>query len=187
MATSSSTHQTHSQSKQPLDDDKLEIPDDPDRVFGEVVERNDRVCKHCYRRLRRKVTFPRDVGLDHGDLMSFVEHVLPDGAKWNLLDRKYYERVELPQRVEGVYDDTGKSRYCTNCGTVDTHRTPPTRSKEQAFEAAVNVSTTLHELGVAHDWVHLVERVRELKGQPETAGNDFECFRRATAEAIRRE
>ena len=63
--------------------------------------------------------------------------------------------------------------------------TPETRSKQNARDAAVNLTTTLHELGVDHDWVHLVERVVELKSQPDTAGNDFECFRCATAEAIR--
>jgi len=169
-----------------LDDDALDIPDDPGRVFGEVVERNDRVCRHCYRRLRRKATFPRNVGLDYGEILSFVDHVLPQGSRFNLLDREYYERVELPQRLGDAYDDDGHTSYCRNCGSMDPHRTPPTRSKQDARDAAVNLTTTLHELGIDQDWVHLVERVLELKSQPDTAGDDFTCFQCATAEAIER-
>ena len=30
--------------------------------------------------------------------------------------------------------------------------TPETRSKQNARDAAVNLTTTLHELGVDHDW-----------------------------------
>ena len=167
-----------------LGHDALKIPDDPARVFGEVVERNDRVCRNCYRRLRRKATFPRNAGLDYGHLLSYVDHVLPEGAKWDLLDREYYESLTLPQRVGSAHTDDGQTSYCTNCGTMDPHRTPETRSKQNARDAAVNLTTTLHELGVDHDWVHLVERVVELKSQPDTAGNDFECFKRATTEAV---
>jgi len=167
-------------------DDALEIPDDPTRVFGAVVERNDRVCRNCYRRLRRKESFPQRVGLENSDILSFVEEVLPDGSEWNYLDREYYESVQLEGRLDQAFDDNGRTSFCTNCGTLDPHRTPPTRSKQDARRAAINLSTTLHELGIDHDWLFLVHRVVELKGQPDTAGDDFECFRQATAEAIQR-
>jgi hypothetical protein len=167
-----------------LEDDALEIPDDPARVFGEVVERNDRVCRNCYRRLRRKATFPQTAGLDYGDVLSYVDWVSPTGSEWDLLDREYYERLTLPQRLGPAYSDDGKTSYCRNCGTMDPHRTPTTRSKQNARDVAINLTTTLHELGIDHDWVYLVERVVELKSQPDTAGDDFACFRRATAEAI---
>lgn len=167
-----------------LPDDRLEIPDDPRRIFRKVIAENDHVCQECYQRLRRYQEFPWEVGIERHDVLAFVEEDLPDGAKWDYLDREYFESIELHDRLGPAYTDAGKSSYCTGCGTMDPHRSPPTRSAERARDDAVQLTVTLHEYGVDHDWVHLVERVQELKREPETAGDDFECFKRATTEAV---
>ncbi|QBI90084.1 CxxC motif protein [Halobacterium phage ChaoS9] len=167
-----------------LPDDRLEIPDDPRRIFKKVIAENDHVCQECYQRLRRYQEFPWRVGVERHNVLAFVEEDLPDGSEWNYLDREYFESIKLEERLGRTYTDAGKGTYCTGCGTMDPHRSPSTRSAERARDDAVQLTVTLHEYGVDHDWVHLVERVQELKRQPETAGNDFECFKRATAEAV---
>jgi len=167
-----------------LHDDRLEIPDDPRRIFREVIAENDHVCQECYQRLRRYQNFPWEVGIERHGILAYVEEDLPEGAKWDYLDREYFESVKIHDRLGRAYTDSGKGSYCTGCGTMDPHRSPPTRSAERARDDAVQLTVTLHEYGIDHDWVHLVERVQELKRQPETAGDDFECFKRATAEAV---
>lgn len=168
-----------------LVDDELDIPEDPTEVFPEVAERNNRVCRNCYRRLRRKAAFPWPAGEDYGSVLAYVDFDAPSGRPGERLG-EYYERLKLPQRLESAHTDGGSTLYCTNCGSMDPHRTPSTRSKTEARDAAITLSTTLHEFGVDHDWVHLVERVRELKSQPNTAGDDHHCFTQATADAIDR-
>ena len=167
-----------------LPDDRLEIPDDPRRIFKSVIAENDHVCQECYQRLRRYEEFPWEVGIEQHTVLAFVEEDLPEGAKWDYLDREYFESIKIHDRLDRAYTDDGKGTYCTGCGTMDPHRSPSTRSAERARDDAVQLTVTLHEYGVDHDWVHLVERVLELKRQPETAGDDFECFSRATAEAV---
>lgn len=169
-----------------IHDDRLEVPDDPGEVFGEVIAGNDRVCQECYRLLRRYESFPWEIGLEHSEILAFVDEVLPDGYRWDLLDREYFESVKEPKRLKRVYTEEGKESYCTGCGTMSPNRSPPPRSADRARDVAVQLSVTLHEFGIANDWVHLVDRVQELKRTSELAGNDFECFRRATAEAIER-
>ena len=180
MAISSPGSQTVIQ----LPDDRLKKPDDPRRIFRALIAENDHVCQECFQRHRRFEGFPWEVGIEHHGILAFVEEDLPDGAKWEYLDREYFESVEIHDRLGRAFTDDGQTSFCTGCGTMDQHRSPPTRSAERARDAAVNLTTTLHELGVDHDWFHLVERVVELKSQPDTAGNDFECFKRATTEAV---
>lgn len=169
-----------------IHDDRLEIPDDPGRVFNELIAGNERVCQECYRLLRHYEHFPWEVGVKHSKILAFVDEVLPDGHRWDLLDREYFESVREPERLGHAYTEEGRESYCTGCGTMSPYRSPPPRPAARARDVAVQLSVTLHEFGIAHDWIHLAERVQELKQQPELAGNDFECFRRATEEAIER-
>lgn len=168
--------------------DATDIPDSPGAVFRELVETNTRVCRHCYRRLRQRRRVPHDAGREFPDYLSYLDTHLPDDADWDLLDREYFETVQLPDRLLGAHPPTEgaheSTTACAHCGEVDHHRTPPPRSKRDAVDAAINVSVTLEEYGVRVDWVHLVERVRELKSQPGLAGDDFEVFGRATSEAV---
>jgi hypothetical protein len=168
-------------------DDRLEIPSDPTAVFEQVIAGNERVCQECFRLLRRWERFPDEKGDDHGDVLAFVEYDLPEHAPhWSIADREYYESVRERDRLDRTHSPDGETTYCTNCGTTSPHRSPSTRSLEDARDAAATLSVTLHELGIAHDWVHLVERVQTLKREPDTAGDDFACFSRATAAAIDR-
>lgn len=167
-----------------LPDDRLRIPDDPRQIFRKLIAENDHVCQECYQRLRRYQEFPWRIGIERHHVLAFVEEDLPDGSKWDYLDREYFESIKLQDRLGRAYSDDGKSSYCTGCGTMDPHRSPSTRSAERARDDAVQLTVTLHEYGVDHDWVHLVERVQELKQEPDTAGDDFECFSQATAEAV---
>jgi len=168
-------------------DDRLEIPADADAVFETVIAGNDRVCQECYRLLRRYDRVPLEFGLDYGEILAFVEYDLPETQPdWNIVDRAYFEAVTELDRLEECHTDDGKTSFCTGCGTMTPHRSPSTRSATRARDVAIQLTVTLHELGIDHDWIHLVERVAELKREPETAGNDFECFRRATADAIAR-
>lgn len=180
MAISSSATPTVFQ----VSDDRLEIPDDPRRVFGEIIAGNNHVCQVCYRRHRRHEQFPWEVGVDRHEILAFVDEELPPGAEWDYLDRQYFESIKLPDRLERVYTEDGKGTYCSGCGNMETHRSPSTRPVSRARDAAIQLSVTLHEYGIDHDWIRLVERVQELKREPETAGNDFECFRMAVADAI---
>jgi hypothetical protein len=169
-----------------LPDHGFAVPDDPGEVYPTLVERNDRVCRRCLVRLRRQERFPKEAGRDYGRILSFVESSVPDGADDASLDREFLERVELPERVARGHTEDGRTTYCANCGTTEPHRTPPTRSAGEARDAAINLSSTLRELGVAHDWLLLVRLVEEMKSRPKWAGDDFEVFRRATAGAVRR-
>lgn len=170
--------------------DAVEIPDDPGSVFGAVIERNECVCRHCYRRLKRKEPYPHSAGDDHGELVTWVTYDLPeDEPDWNTADREYFETPRIPDRNPKAYvpDEPAadaETRHCWNCGTTEPHRTPKTRSREEAVDVAANISVTLLEYDVAHDWVLLLERVDELKQQPDYAGDDFGAFGRAVAEAI---
>jgi hypothetical protein len=181
MATTDS--HTHGEQPVQLPDEGFEIPDDPADIFPTLLERNDRVCRRCYKRLRRQESFPQDAGVRYSRILSFVEASNPDDER---ADREFLERVEIPDRVGRGYTEDGKTTFCANCGTTEPHRTPPTRSATEAREVAINLSTTLQELGVAHDWLLLVRLVEEMKSRPKWAGNDFEVFRRATAKAVER-
>ena len=170
------------------DSPEIDVPDNPGAIFRDVIEQNDQVCRNCYRRLRTRERYPNVQGDRHHDRYAFVDYELPSGSRFDVLDRVYYEDVELPGRTERAYPPADQaasgSRACWNCGAIDYHRTPPTRSKRGAVEAAINVSITLHEFGIDHDWLYLVGRVQDLKSQPSTAGDDFACFGRAVSEAV---
>lgn len=120
--------------------------------------------------------------------MAFAEAEVPHGARFEYLETEFYEDDLVEDRnvrahPPGESADTS-SRACWNCGTVETHRTPPTRTREEAVEAAAGISVTLDEYGVEHDWLFLLGRVDELKRDPDYAGDDFATFERAVAEAI---
>jgi hypothetical protein len=169
--------------------DAVEIPDEPGRVFPELVERNDCVCKNCYRRLKRKESYPHKQGYDHGDLAAWVEAELPPDAEFEIAEREYFETVEIADRsprayVPGPNATQAKRSACWNCGATEPHRKPTTRSRSDALTAAANVSVTLDEYHVAHDRFALVSTVDRRKRHPATSGDDFETFRSATAAAV---
>jgi len=169
-----------------IHDDRLDVPNNPGEIFEEVIAGNPRVCQECYRLLRHYEDFPWRIGVEHGDILAFVDEELPGDSRRNLVDREYFESIRERDRLGSAWTDEGKTSFCTGCGTMDTHRSPPPRSVERARDTAAQLSMTLHELGIGHDWVFLIERIQDLKQTPDLAGNDFECFRRATEEAIER-
>lgn len=169
-----------------LPDHGFDVPDDPGEIFTALVDREDRVCRRCLTRLRRQVEFPDRPGHRYGRILSFVEAAEEDSVDDTGLERDFLERVEVPDRLERGYTEEGRTTYCAHCGTTEPHQTPPTRSAEEAREAAINLTATLDELGISHDWLLLVRIVEEMKSRPKWTGNDFEVFRRATAEAVAR-
>jgi hypothetical protein len=152
----------------------------PLEIFPELVERNHEVCKRCYTRVRERQPYPWRQGDQHGDRAAFVDYV-DDGSRLGA----YEETVTLDDRVQEAAppDEIGTTTAC-RCGAIETHRTPETRSTADAVRAAAGISQTLSELDIAHDWLVLFDRVRELKSRPAFAGDDFRTFRRATAQAV---
>jgi len=168
--------------------DDVEVPTTPDDIFEEIVADPTRCCQQCYRRLRSRRQFPQGAGLDHGDVMSFVDRELPPDAKWDLLDAEFYETVQERDRLEQMHppgEDHDSGQGCRFCGAVDPHRSPSTRSRSEALQAAVGISATLSELGAAHNPLVLLVEVADLKRDPDMAGDDFGTFRTAVARAVR--
>jgi hypothetical protein len=170
---------------------RLEIPDDPDDVFDDVIAGNPLVCQRCYCRLHREREFVARVGDRAGDLLTYVDVEFPDWD-WELSEREYYQREVLEERLDRVAlpdvpATSASTSACWNCGAVEHYRSPAdTRSRSEAVTAAAGVTQTLTEFDVPHDWPVLLKAVDELKTRPATAGDDHECFRRATAAAVRR-
>lgn len=168
----------------------IDVPEEPEQVFEQLVETNELVCRNCYRRLRRRDEIDWSWGTAREELLPFVDYELPPGYTSEIAEREYYETSTIDRRTPTVHHPSNRSGQpnddaCWNCGSIDTSRTPSeTRSREAAIAAAASISTTLHEYGVGHDWLYLLGRVRDLKRRPSTAGNDFEVFRTAVAGAI---
>lgn len=166
-------------------DEGLHVPSDPTRVFESVVATNDLVCQECYRRLVRREAFDHETGYSNRDILAFVDEEIPPGVlRFDILDREYYLRERIADRIEHATSETGTTGACWNCGTTNPRRSPPTRSAEEARSAACGLSVTLDEYGIAHDWMRLLDRVEKLKRTPRYAGNDFETFRAAVAASI---
>ena len=166
-------------------DEGLQVPSDPTRVFETVVASNDLVCQECYRRLIQREAFPHELGYKRRDILSFVDEEFPPGVRrFDILDREYYARRRIADRVEEATSEHGTTGACWNCGTTSPRRSPPTRSALEARRAATGLSVTFDEYGIIHDWVRLLTRVEELKRTPRYAGNDFETFRAAVTAAI---
>jgi hypothetical protein len=167
---------------------ELSIPEAPHEVFPALVE-SDSLCQQCYRRLKRSEPYPDEAGHSHGDVAAWVEGRVPDGAEHELLDREWSEQVEIAERSPRAYvpDEPAASastRSCWNCGVLNPHRSPSTRSQDEADKAARGLSRSLTELAVAHDRETLLNEVRRLKSTPELAGNDHKVFTLATAVAV---
>lgn len=158
-------------------------PSDPLEVFPDLIERNPDVCKRCYTLVRLREDYPPSAGRRHHDRAAFI--TLVDGDSYDGTDQ-YAETMTRPERVESVAppgERAGTTTAC-RCGAIETHRTPDTRSLDDALRAAGGISQTLQEMEVAHDWLILFDRVQEFKQRPALAGNDFELFRRAVAQAV---
>ena len=168
----------------PLPDQGLDVPEDPAAVFDAVgVDRPGRVCRHCLTRLRRHDVFSREGGLNSVPLLSFVEATNPGDAP---PDREFLERLDLPDRLERGYTAEGRETICAECGACDPYRWPPTRSVEDARDHAINLSWTLSELGIQHDWLLLVHVVEIGRSRSACGGDDRELFRQAVSEAVQR-
>ncbi|GGO01726.1 hypothetical protein [Haloarcula pellucida] len=169
--------------------DDVGVPDDPADVFEQLVADASLCCQQCYRRIRARHNFSHQWGRDVGDILSFVDYELPEGEpEWNTTDREYHEEELLSERTVQANppgDDLDSGSACANCGAVDAHRSPSTRSREEALQAAVGIIATLTEFGVAHDPLALIVEVGELKQNPDYAGDDFATFATAVARAVR--
>lgn len=174
----------------PDDADTTPIPSDLGELFTELAQKNDRVCAECFTRLARRERFPQGVGHDYASILSFVETVVPDDAKWDLLDREYYERVQLEERTHTGYPPTerpttGSTTVCSNCGTCSPYRGPSApRPTRVATNHAENLSDTLDEYGITHDREHLIATVETLKHDSEWTSRDRDIYARAVAESV---
>lgn len=168
--------------------DDVEIPNDPGDVFEDLVADPSLCCQQCYRRLRARHNFPHERGRSIGDILSFVDYDLPEGEPvWNTADRDYHEEELLADRTEEVHPpgDTTSHTGCGFCGAVEPHRSPSTRSRSEALDAAVGIVATLQEWGVSHNPLALLVEVGDLKRDPDMAGDDFGTFATATERAAR--
>ncbi|WP_434531029.1 hypothetical protein ACODNH_05300 [Haloarcula sp. NS06] len=169
--------------------DATNAPDQPEDVFETLVADPSLCCQQCYRRIRARHNFDHNWGRRVGDMLSFVEYDLPEGEpRWNTADREYHEQERLADRTEHANppdDNLDSSTACAFCGAVDTHRSPSTRSRREALEAAVGIIATLTEFGAAHDPLALLVEVGELKRDPDYAGDDFGTFSTAVARAVK--
>lgn len=165
------------------------VPDDPRRIFPDLVADASRCCQQCFRRLGSRRRFPDEPGRAYGELLSFVDVTHPEDADWELLDAEYWETERERERTTAAAPPSGEpastTTACAFCGAVDAHRSPATRSREAAIEAAAGISATLTELAVSHNPLVLLVEVSDLKQTPETAGDDFETFRTAVDRAVR--
>jgi hypothetical protein len=167
--------------------DDVEIPDTPGDVFETLLANASLCCQQCYRRLRARRRFPADAGYRYADLLSFVDAELPDGADWELLGTEYYTTDGVDERLERMHppgEDTSRTG-CAVCGAVEPHRSPSTRSRSEALQAAVGIAASLQEWGVAHNPLALLVEVADCKRDSDMAGDDFGTFARATERAIR--
>ena len=169
--------------------DDVEVPEQPRDVFEQLVADPSLCCQQCYRRIRARHNFNHDWGRRIGDILSFVDYDLPEGEpRWNTSDREYHEQEELADRTEHANppgDELDSGSACGFCGAVDSHRSPSTRSRSEALEAAVGIITTLTEWGCSHDPLALVVEVGDLKRDPDYAGDDFGTFSTAVERAVR--
>lgn len=169
--------------------DHGDVPDDPRMIFPDLVADASLCCQQCFRRLGARRRFPDEPGRAYGDLVTYVDATLPEDADWELLDAEYWETERERERTTEAAPPsdgpTGTTSACGFCGAVDTHRSPATRSRDAALEAAAGISATLTELAVAHNPLVLLVEVSDLKQTPETAGDDFETFRTAVDRAVR--
>lgn len=167
--------------------DEVVVPDDPADIYPDVVANAQLCCQRCYRRLRSRRRFPDAAGYDYSGLLAFVDVDLPPGADWQVLGTEYYTTDPVGDRLERMHppDDADSSTGCGVCGAVDPHRSPSTRSRDEALRAAVGISVTLQELSVAHSPLALLVEVGDLKRDPDHAGDDFATFRTAVARAVR--
>ena len=173
----------------PDPDDLTAIPAALDELYEKLIHTNGRVCSNCFTRMARKERFPDQAGFDYGDLLSFVDSNLPPDAKWDVLDIEYHERVQLEGRADRSYPPgriAGRPGMatCGACGTTRVNASPPPRSLERAMTDALTLSDTLTEFGVHHNWVVLLERVKQFKRTPRLASRDRDIFAAATTLAI---
>jgi hypothetical protein len=169
-------------------DEAISVPEDPEEVFDELIVHNSLVCQNCYRRLRRRFEISWAYGRDHEDIAGWIDRHLPEDYKWEIAESEYRETETIRTRTVQTHHPDGSpsssSQACWNCGILETHRSPPTLSKEDAVERAANISVTLREYNVAHDWMLLLGRVKDLKSDPSMAGNDYKVFCRAVTASI---
>ena len=169
--------------------DDVNVPDRPDDVFDALIADPGLCCQQCFRRIRARYNFSHEWGRRVGDVLTFVDYDLPEGEpNWNTADREYHEQEQLTDRTEHANppgEDLDSSTACAFCGAVDSHRSPSTRSRSEALQAAAGIIATLTEFGAAHDPLALLVEVGELKRDPDYAGDDFGTFSTATERAVR--
>jgi len=164
----------------PARDSGIDIPQDPLDVYPELINGSDLVCQTCFRRLHRQSEYDWTRGRRRSGILAWVTEHVPEGARFQIAEREYYEQEELADRKP----KSEAQRHCWNCGSEQPYRQPPTRSKQEAVDAATGLSVTLEEYAVEHDWLALLCAVRNLKSDPELAGDDDRVFQVATATAV---
>ncbi|WP_331232683.1 hypothetical protein [Natronorarus salvus] len=151
------------------------------------------MCSRCYLRIRRTHEFPWEVGRKHSDYVRYIYEDRPDHDH-DVTEVGFYEQPTLPGRCPkdypppktGAANELRGSRHCACCGEFDAERDQPTRSTREAVDVAANISQTLEEYEISHDWVLLLELTKRLKRSPVTSGDDHATFERAVAKAIER-
>lgn len=184
--------------KQAPDDHRVTIPNDPGDLWSELFVENHRVCSRCCNRLRRSEPVPDRIGRDHSGLATFIYADLPDPRELDIGERQlhhgtFWEQPTLPGRrpksyppSRGVKVQLRGARYCSECGEFEPDTNVPTRTVDECLDVAANISQTLTEYGVRHDWFYLLQLTKMLKRSTVTNGDDHETFKRAIAESVKK-
>ncbi len=199
FSTSTLASASHSRRDQPRtapDDLRIELPSAPEAIFRDLIAENHRVCSRCYTRLRRTEPLPFEVGDTHHDLAHYIyrDRPSPHDSAYPRLDTEYFEQPTLPGRrprgypapKSGAANELRGSRYCANCGEFDPERNISRRSIAEVVDVAPNISQTLTEYGVVHDWPFFLALVPRLKRSSLTDGDDHATFRLAVTRAVER-
>jgi hypothetical protein len=157
----------------------------PDRtpaseIFSQIDE-CDELCPRCYR--QKFDVYPTSderladrsvVVLENGEESVELEQLVRTVA-WTTRDHVPPSDGESMAELE---------KTICECGDVDQSEIR-TRTRDEAVAHASNISAVLDRWGVEHDWLELLERVRDAKTDPDTAGKDALAFDLGVTAAVR--
>lgn len=120
------------------DSEDIEVPSIVEQIFPKLIARNNLVCSHCYRRLRRQEPFPLEAGMKYGDILAAVEYDIPrDADQHDPRSWDYHEVVRLSQRYRNTFVSASRIE-CGHCGGMGNifleEETPEGRTVERVSE-----------------------------------------------------
>jgi hypothetical protein len=147
------------------------------------VDDQELVCPCCYRKVRERIDAQKIIR-EERDYRDFGED---DRCYLYILSGNPNDVAEVLQPIDDRVEETEKGLYCQFCGTdINARERGSHRSTTEAVEHAGDLADVYEAHGYNVDREALVERVRELKSDPAKTGKEYEVFREALREALRR-